>query len=375
MIRLFWRTTGRNEEDDQKNHYPIHDWNDVHNFRAVIGGTPMKKIICAVFVLLFLCGCAQSEEDKLKKIGYSEDEIVFIMKLAEENRARFLQGRQDELLKFISKEGFKEENLDSYLECAGDSDEDFVIEKVNKGIMTKDNAARLKALYSSEYYIPEKEELYVEYLYRYPALRDVIELVNTKRYLDLYTDIQPVDMSKGYLILVNKYYQLAEDYEPEDLVAISEVPGRGYLRKEVYEAYKTLYEDAEKLGYNLNVVSAYRSYSTQYNLYNRYLSIDPKEVVETYSARPGHSEHQSGLCLDVSIPGYSLDDFYKTEASKWLAENCHKYGFIIRYPDDKTDITGYQGEPWQLRYLGKEISEDVFKRGITYDEYYACFVE
>ena len=178
----------------------------------------MKKIICAVFVLLFLCGCAQSEEDKLKKIGYSEDEIVFIMKLAEENRARFLQGRKDELLKFISKEGFKEENLDSYLECAGDSDEDLVIEKVNKGIMTKDNVARLKALYSSEYYIPEKEELYVEYLYRYPALRDVIELVNTKRYLDLYTDIQPVDMSKGYLILVNKYYQLAEDYKPKILL-------------------------------------------------------------------------------------------------------------------------------------------------------------
>ena len=113
----------------------------------------------------------------------------------------------------------------------------------------------------------------------------------------------------------------------------------------------------------------------QDDLYNGYLKKDPQEVVDTYSARPGHSEHQSGLCMDVSEPGYSLDNFYQTKASKWLAENCHKYGFIIRYPEDKTDITGYQGEPWQLRYVGKETAEDVYRRAITYDEYYACFVE
>ena len=335
----------------------------------------MKRVFCVALILLVLCACTKSEEDTLKELGYSEDEISLISKLSEENKARFMKEKQDELLKFIGNKDFKEENLDEYLKCAGGAEETLIIEKVNKGIMTRNNAARLKALYASEYYIPEKEELYVEYLYRYTNLRDVIEMVNTKRYLDLYSDIQPTDMSKGYLILVNKYYQLAEDYEPDDLVAVSEVPGKGYLRKEVYEAYKALYEDAVKLGYNLNVVSAYRSYASQNSLYNRYLTIDPKEVVDTYSARPGHSEHQSGLCLDVSIPGYSLDDFYKTEASKWLAENCYKYGFIIRYPDDKTDITGYQGEPWQLRYLDKEVSEDVFKRGITYDEYYACFVE
>ncbi len=335
----------------------------------------MKRLLSAIFLVLVLCSCATSEEDTLKKCGYSDEEITAIMKLSAENKKRFMSERQDELLKFVCNEDFVEENLDRYLQCYAASDEDLIIEKVNKGIMNKDNAARLRELYSSEYYIPEKEELYVEYLYRYLSLRDVIEMVNTKRYLDLYTDIQPVDMTKGNLILVNKYYQLAQDYEPDDLVEVSEVPGRGYLRKEVYEAYKALYEDAIKLGYNLNVVSAYRSYASQYSLYNRYLSIDPQEVVDTYSARPGHSEHQSGLCLDVSIPGYSLDDFHKTQASVWLAENCCRYGFIIRYPDDKTDITGYQGEPWQLRYLGKEISEDVSKRGITYDEYYACFVE
>ena len=77
----------------------------------------------------------------------------------------------------------------------------------------------------------------------------------------------------------------------------------------------------------------------------------------------------------MSIPGYSIDDFYLTDASVWLAQNCHKYGFIIRFPEDKVDITGYQWESWHIRYLGEEAATDVYQRGITFDEYYACFVE
>ncbi|MBR2788103.1 MAG: M15 family metallopeptidase [Erysipelotrichaceae bacterium] len=335
----------------------------------------MRKLSCILFVLLMLSACKTSEEEVLRKTGYSEEEIKMIMNLSEENKERFKEERNDQLLKFVMDPQFREENLDNYLQFAGKFDEAFIIEKVNDNILNSDNVEKLRELYSSDYYLPEKEYVYLQYLDAYPSVRDVLETVNTKRYLELYSNIRQCDMNKGYLILVNKYYKLPEDYEPDDLVQVSEVPGRGYLRKEVYEAYKALYEDAAKLGYNLSVVSAYRSYATQASLYSSYLKVDPQEVVDTYSARPGHSEHQSGLCLDVSIPGYSLDNFYQTEASKWLAENCYKYGFIIRYPDDKTDITGYQGEPWQLRYLGKEKSEDVYRRGITYDEYYACFVE
>lgn len=335
----------------------------------------MRKFLCILLTLLLLAACKQSEEEVLKKIGYSEDEVSVIMTLSEENKERFKEERNDQLLKFVMDPQFREENLDKYLQFAGKFDEAFIIEKVNDNILNSDNFEKLRELYSSDYYIPEKEYVYLQYLDAYPSVRDVIERVNTKRYFELYTNIRQTDLSKGNLILVNKYYKLPEDYEPDDLVQVSEVPGRGYLRKEVYEAYKALYEDASKLGYNLSVVSAYRSYASQDSLYNSYLKVDPQEVVDTYSARPGHSEHQSGLCLDVSIPGYSLDNFYKTEASKWLAENCYKYGFIIRYPDDKTEITGYQGEPWQLRYLGKETSEKVYRSGITYDEYYACFVE
>ena len=335
----------------------------------------MKELLLCIILIFSLTACKQSDEQLLSKLGYSEEEIALIVNLTEENKARFLEEYDEKLLKYLVASDFKETNLDEYLKYDGEFEVDFIIDKVNEGILNQNNKDKLKELYSSKFFIKDKEDLYLKYLNDYKTVRDTIEIVNTKRYLDLYSDIKPVDMSKDYLILVNKYYQLASDYEPDDLVAVTGVPGRGYLRQKVFEAYQQLYEEACKLGYeNLTVVSAYRPYSMQESLYNSYKASDP-ENVDTYSARAGHSEHQSGLCLDVSMPGYSLDDFYLTDASTWLKNHAHEFGFIIRYPEDKTDITGYQGEPWQIRYVGKDVSKEVYELGITYDEYYACFVE
>ena len=334
----------------------------------------MKKLL-VLLLCLVLCACQKSTAQKLEELGYSEEEITVIETLSEELQERLLQEYDAKAMSYIVRDDFIEEKLDEYLKYDGELDTEKMVDFVNKGILNDRDLPLYKELYSSEYYIPERESLYLKYLKEYSTVRDVIEIVNTKRYEELYSEIKEADLSKGVLVLVNKYYKLPSDYEPEDLVPVDSNLGRGKLREEVYEAYKKLYADALEMGYNLKVVSAYRSYETQEAVYNRYLLDDPQEIVDTYSARPGHSEHQSGLCLDVSEPGYSIDDFYLTEASKWLAENCHKYGFIIRYPENKTDITGYQGEPWQIRYVGLDTAQDLVKRGITYDEYYACFVE
>ncbi|MBQ6335537.1 MAG: D-alanyl-D-alanine carboxypeptidase family protein [Erysipelotrichaceae bacterium] len=335
----------------------------------------MKKVLILVLLALLFCGCEKSLDKKLQELGYSEEEILKISELNEEHQALFLEGFDETALKYIKDMAFDEEKFEEYLKYDGKLEQSLLMRLINDGILNDKNAEKLFKMYSSENFIAKNENLYLQYLDSYDSLEEMMEIVNTKRYEALFSDIEPVDMSKGDLILVNKYYQLSEDYVPDDLVDIDPSLGRGQIRGKVYEAYLKLLEDARALGYNLYVVSAFRSFAYQDGLYNKYLRSDPQEVVDTYSARPGHSEHQTGMAMDVTVPGYSLDDFGTTDAAKWLNENCCHYGFIIRYPADKTDITGYIEEPWHIRYLGVETAEDVYARKMTYDEYYACFVE
>lgn len=124
--------------------------------------------------------------------------------------------------------------------------------------------------------------------------------------------------------------------------------------------------DAKALGLNIPLVSGYRSYETQENLYNKYVKKDGEKKANTYSAKPGESEHQTGLAFDIG----SVDrSFANTIEAKWLAENAYLYGFIVRYPKGKTDITGYIYEPWHVRYLGEKKAKDVYLSGLTLEEY------
>jgi LAS superfamily LD-carboxypeptidase LdcB len=124
--------------------------------------------------------------------------------------------------------------------------------------------------------------------------------------------------------------------------------------------------DAYADGITLWICSGYRSYSYQSKLYNNYVYTDGKAAADTYSARPGHSEHQTGLAADINSADES---FAGTPEAKWLAANCWKYGFIIRYPKGKESITGYIYEPWHIRYLGKENAKLVYESGLTLEEY------
>lgn len=157
------------------------------------------------------------------------------------------------------------------------------------------------------------------------------------------------------ILIVNKTYPLPESYAP------------GTLTSETQAAFEHMQSAAwEDGGLNLWVQSGYRSYSYQYDLYNSYLATDDRETVDTYSARPGHSEHQTGLAFDLN----TIDDsFAYTDEGKWVAENCYKYGFIVRYPKEKEALTGYKYEPWHLRYLGVELATDVYNSGLCLEEY------
>ncbi len=159
----------------------------------------------------------------------------------------------------------------------------------------------------------------------------------------------------GYLV-ANKTYYLPSTYNPG-------------LNSNVQSQANLMFADAKALGLNIYLSSGFRSYSTQKNIYNNYVSRDGKAKADTYSARPGHSEHQTGLAFDVNQIDSSFDN---TPEAIWLSNNCYKYGFILRYPKGKDNETGYMYESWHFRYVGTELAEKLYNNGdwITMESYF-----
>jgi len=173
-------------------------------------------------------------------------------------------------------------------------------------------------------------------------------------------------------ILVNKYHKLPDNYEPSDLVGLTN--NSNYkLRKEAAEAFEKLTNAALKDNVIFYPFSAYRSFKTQNTLYSAYKARDGQKEADTYSARPGFSEHQLGLAVDVR--SNTLTSNLTNEHYKWMLDNSYKYGFIVRYPKGKQHITQFIEEPWHIRYLGIELATKVHDSGLTYDEYYDIYME
>lgn len=179
------------------------------------------------------------------------------------------------------------------------------------------------------------------------------------------------------LILVNKTHGLPADYEPDDMRLVknraSNRPEKYQkLRPEAADYFDQMTAAAKADGLTILMTTGYRSYSYQKELYNSYINRNGSNWTESYSAKPGYSEHQTGLAADVSCAavGYKLTPaFANTPESKWLNENAHKYGFIIRYQKGKDDITGYQYEPWHVRYVGVKHATEIYNSNLTLEEY------
>ena len=167
--------------------------------------------------------------------------------------------------------------------------------------------------------------------------------------------IDGVTYIKGILI-ANKSYSLPSTYNPGDLLDVFKTN------------YNNMSNAAASEGISLKVISGFRSYSSQQAIYNRYVAKDGVQEADRYSARAGHSEHQTGLAADINSLDQSFED---TDSGRWLNNNCYKYGFIIRYPKGKEDITGYMFEPWHIRYVGVDIAKKLYNDGswITLEEY------
>lgn len=155
------------------------------------------------------------------------------------------------------------------------------------------------------------------------------------------------------ILLVNKSHGLPYSY------------GNG-VDATAYDALKQLQNGANANGYDMPLLSGYRSFDYQVSLYNNYVARDGQAAADRYSARPGYSEHQTGLAFDIG----ELDNNYgNTPAGQWLAEHAHEYGFIIRYPQEKESVTGYMYEPWHVRYLGTDLASSIYASGLALEEY------
>lgn len=158
------------------------------------------------------------------------------------------------------------------------------------------------------------------------------------------------------ILIANKTYSLPSTYNPG-------------LDSNVLSKANTMFESARKEGLNITLTSGFRSYATQSTLYNSYVARDGQAAADTYSARPGHSEHQTGLAFDVNQINSSFDN---TNEAIWLRNNCYKFGFILRYPQGKTNETGYNYESWHFRYVGEDLATKLYNNGnwITLESYF-----
>ena len=263
--------------------------------------------------------------------------------------------------KALKELGYSKEDITVITEKLSETD----IEKV----LNMEYNQKLASIISAQYYIPDNLDRYLAYSPKTDNIDDIISIVNVGADSEWYTNTEETNLDDGIKMLVNKFHYLNEVYLPDDIVPISNwYAYEGHsTKKEVYDHYVSMWKDANEQGLVLLVNSSYRTFEEQQEQYD--MSNDD------YASRPGFSEHQTGLALDIVSDGVQGNEFENTDEFKWLQENAHKYGFILRYPKDKEYITGYNYESWHYRYVGEELATKVKESGLTYDEYYAYYCE
>lgn len=227
------------------------------------------------------------------------------------------------------------------------------------------------------YYNEEHTERYEAYAKANPELSEDEVIWHVEADIDkpVYEDMTviPDTVLDSEQFLVNKHFVLPEGYEPKELVTLKD----GYkATKNTVAAFKEMEKAANADGMELDICSAYRSFERQQKLYSEYVASDGVTNADTYSARPGSSEHHTGRAIDMMGPNGILDDYEDTKSCAWIHENAYKYGFILRYGEEIQDITGYMYESWHITYIGKEASKIMHDEGIkSFEEYWVKYVK
>ena len=364
-----------------------------------------KKNVCIlagiilVIVYLIVNPLEMIAKDKLKKLNYSDNAIKYIIKKGVKNST--LSHEYSEFVdKTIDQKDFNIEYYDKYLDLKFfEKSNDIVL--VNKLIETgysvddinlvlkSGNNNTIKTFLEGTKYDKLSDFLKYDYaklslLDRYIeykasnvcTYKDAVVMVNIgldNEFYEKYNDVNTFSLT----MIVNKYNKVSESFVPNDLI---DVPSNLLISsKNKEKANKTLIEAFEKMATDLNhettkkiyLSNAYRSYEEQEKTYNSLLKQKGESYVNNSVSRPGFSEHQTGLLINIDTVG----EFNTSVEKEWLKNNAYKYGFILRYPEKKEEITGYKGITKQYRYVGEEIATYIAKNNITFEEYYAMFLD
>ena len=293
-------------------------------------------IIYAITKVVSNYNYTKTYEYKLLNIGYDIDETkVLINKLDESKLDEILNRKQDsKIVSFIKEKYFIYDNLDNYLSYRN-SHKDYDYSKI-------------------------------------------VAIINTEANIEWIDNEKETDTSKGNLMLVNRLYGLNKEYVPENIVKIPELYAYSGMKisNDILENVISLIEDAKEEGFTFVVSSGYRTYKEQKSLYNSYANSYGKSAADEYVARPGHSEYETGLSLDIEPYKYTskVKNVKDSEEYKWLRENAYNYGFIFRFDADKEYLTGFSEDIWRLRYVGNDAASMIYNENICFEEYYAYFV-
>ena len=353
-------------------------------------------IVILVFLGMFLFYSYQVKD--ISKLGYDKEASKNILLLGKKDAIKSYE-YSDTLNAAFKSKYYKDANLDSYSKIKY-QDQKNIIKNINtlidKGysnsnislILAHGNdddvsefAKRDKIKYLEEFYSLSYAKLkyydrYVKYSSETGEDEETTVLfVNLSMDTDDY--VNPVKTSAFSIdMLVNKHYKLDEDFVPDDLVEFDQE----YCNDEVQEgnreavvAFKNMYEAAKKEGLGLVINSSYRSYQDQENICNTFKDLYGEGYVTKYVALPGFSEHQTGLAFDIGSTSSKV--FAESKEYEWMKENAYKYGFILRFTKSTAYITGFRSEPWHYRYVGKKIAKYIYENDISFEEYYAEFLD
>lgn len=304
-------------------------------YRFFIFMVVLSAIIFGSYKLISNYKYKQTYEYKLGLVGYKEDEITTIKsKLSDGEIDKLLELKYDKnIVKFMDEKYFIYKNLSKYLD------------------------------YKKE----NKLESY----------KNIVTIINTEANIDWFDNTKETDVSKGELMLVNRLYGLSKDYKPDDIIEVSSAYAYSGVKisESIMDNIIALIEAASAEGYTFVLSDGYRSYSDQEKIFEKYKNAYGYSEADRVAARAGHSEYQTGLSFNI-VPLYkSYDKPKESPEYKWLYDNAYRFGFIFRFPDGKSSITGFESSTWRLRYVGSEASNIIKSENICFEEYYAYFVD